>query len=132
MIKIDRVKVMNIDGAIRGARNPLNSWDKSDSYYDENGDFILGRADRDLGRRLVSSGSDHRKFVRQIFVTVDITAPLYWWKEYDTYKIGTVANSCSTMHKIHSKPFELDDFSHDRMSEGAIESLKKIALTGTT
>ncbi len=125
MIKIDRVKVMNIDGAIRGARNPLNSWDKSDSYYDENGDFILGRADRDLGRRLVSSGSDHRKFVRQIFVTVDITAPLYWWKEYDTYKIGTVANSCSTMHKIHSKPFELDDFSHDRMSEGAIESLKK-------
>lgn len=125
MIKIDRVKVMNIDGAIRGARNPLNSWDKSDSYYDENGDFILGRADRDLGRRLVSSGSDHRKFVRQIFVTVDITAPLYWWKEYDTYKIGTVANSCSTMHKIHSKPFELDDFSHDRMSEGAIEVLKK-------
>lgn len=123
MIKIERSKVMNIDGAIRGARNPLNSWAKSDSYYDEKGEFILGKEDLAFGRRLVTSGTDHRKFIRQIFVTVDITAPLYWWKEYDTYKVGTVANSCSTMHKIHAKPFEADDFSHDRMSPEALACL---------
>lgn len=120
MIQIDKTSVMNLDGAIRGARNPMNSWAKSDSYYDENGKFVLGPVDIDFGHRLAVSGSDHRKFLRQVFVTVDITAPLYWWKEFDTYKVGTVANSCSTMHKIHAKAFERDDFSHDRLDEGGL------------
>ena len=123
MIKIERDSVMNLDGAIRGARNPMNSWAKSDSYYDENGKFILGPVDIDFGHRLAVSGSDHRKFLRQVFVTVDITAPLYWWKEFDTYKVGTVANSCSTMHKIHAKAFDRDDFSHDRLDEGGLALL---------
>ena len=109
---------------MRGARNPLNSWNRMDSRYDEDGNFILGENDRNLARRLVRAGSDHRKFIRQIFVSVDFDAPLYWWKEYDTYKIATVANSTSTMHKIAAKPFELDDFSHDHMNETALESLK--------
>lgn len=108
---------MNIENAMRGARNPLNSWARSDSYYDENGSYILGENDLSLARRLSRAGSDHRKFLRQIFVTVDITAPMYWWKEYDTYKVGTVANSTSTMHKIHSKPIERSDFSLDKMSD---------------
>ena len=123
MIQIERTSVMNLEGAIRGARNPMNSWAKSDSYYDENGKFILGPVDLDFGHRLAVSGSDHRKFLRQVFVTVDITAPLYWWKEFDTYKVGTVANSCSTMHKIHAKAFERDDFSHDRLDEGGLALL---------
>ena len=123
MILIDRTAVMNLDGAIRGARNPMNSWAKSDSYYDENGKFVLGPVDIDFGHRLAVSGSDHRKFLRQVFVTVDITAPLYWWKEFDTYKVGTVANSCSTMHKIHAKAFDRDDFSHDRLDEGGLALL---------
>ena len=123
MIQIERTSVMNLDGAIRGARNPMNSWAKSDSYYDENGKFVLGPVDIDFGHRLAVSGSDHRKFLRQVFVTVDITAPLYWWKEFDTYKVGTVANSCSTMHKIHAKAFERDDFSHDRLDEGGLALL---------
>ena len=126
MILIERTSVMNLDGAIRGARNPMNSWAKSDSYYDENGQFVLGPVDLDFGHRLAVSGSDHRKFLRQVFVTVDITAPLYWWKEFDTYKVGTVANSCSTMHKIHAKPFERDDFSHDRLDEGGLALLDAI------
>lgn len=126
MLKVERSCAMNFDNAIRGARNPMNSWDKSDSYYDESGHFIMGEADLALGERLVKSGSDHRKFIRQIFVSVDITAPLYWWKEFDTYKVGTVANSCSTMHKIHSKPFERDDFSHDKMSPAALVCLDSI------
>ena len=123
MLKIERDAVMNLDGAIRGARNPMNSWAKSDSYYDENGKFVLGPIDIDFGHRLAVSGSDHRKFLRQVFVTVDITAPLYWWKEFDTYKVGTVANSCSTMHKIHTKAFDRDDFSHDRLDEGGLAAL---------
>lgn len=123
MILIERTAVMNLDGAIRGARNPMNSWAKSDSYYDENGKFVLGPVDIDFGHRLAVSGSDHRKFLRQVFVTVDITAPLYWWKEFDTYKVGTVANSTSTMHKIHAKAFERDDFSHDRLDEGGLALL---------
>ncbi len=123
MIQIERTSVMNLDGAIRGARNPMNSWAKSDSYYDENGKFVLGPVDIDFGHRLAVSGSDHRKFLRQVFVTVDITAPLYWWKEFDTYKVGTVANSCSTMHKIHAKAFGRDDFSHDRLDEGGLALL---------
>ena len=126
MIQIERTAVMNLEGAIRGARNPMNSWAKSDSYYDEKGQFILGPVDLDFGHRLAVSGSDHRKFLRQIFVTVDITAPLYWWKEFDTYKVGTVANSCSTMHKIHAKAFERDDFSHDRLDESGLALLDAI------
>ena len=123
MIKIERTSVMNLDNAIRGARNPMNSWAKSDSYYDEKGNFVLGAVDLDFGHRLAVSGTDHRKFLRQVFVSVDITAPLYWWKEFDTYKVGTTANSCSTMHKIHAKAFERDDFSHDRLDEGGIAAL---------
>ncbi len=123
MIKIERTSVMNMDNAIRGARNPMNSWAKSDSYYNEKGEFVMGEADLDFGARLCRAGSDHRKFIRQIFVSVDITAPLYWWKEFDTYKVGTVANSCSTMHKIHAKPIEREDFSCDRLDEGGLEAL---------
>ena len=121
MIKLERTSVMNLENAMRGARNPMNSWGRMDSGYDEDGNFCLGPNDLDLGRRLRKAGSDHRKFIRQIFVSVDITAPLYWWKEYDTYKVATVANSTSTMHKIHSKPFELDDFSHDHLTEESLE-----------
>jgi len=123
MIKLERSSVMNLENAVRGMRNPMNSWAKSDSYYNEDGEYILGDEDLGLAGRLAKSGSDHRKYLRMIFVSVDITAPLYWWKEYDTYKVGTVANSTSTMHKIHAKPFERDDFSHDRMSETALTCL---------
>lgn len=123
MIKLERFSVMNIDNAVRGARNPMNSWALSDSFYDSDGIFVLGESDKKLASRLVSAGSDHRKFIRQIFVSVDITAPLYWWKEYDTYKVGTVANSTSTMHKIHSKKFTRDDFSHDKLSDSALSQL---------
>ena len=123
MIKLERTSVMNFENAVRGARNPLNSWSKSDSYYNEAGNYILGENDLSLCRRLAISGSDHRKYLRQIFVSVDITAPLYWWKEFDTYKVGTTANSCSTMHKIHAKSFDRDDFSHDRMDDGALALL---------
>ena len=119
MIKIERDCVMNLENAIRGARNPLNSWARSDSAYDENGNYVLGENDLSLAVRLAHAGSDHRKFMRQILVSVDITAPLYWWKEFDTYKVATVANSTSTMHKIHAKPFEIDDFSTDHMTSGA-------------
>ena len=117
MISINNVYVFNIENAVRGARNPMNSWEKSDSYYDEEDNYILGENDLDLCMRLAKAGSDHRKYLRQIFVSVDITAPLYWWKEFDTYKVGTVANSCSTMHKIHAKEFELSDFSCERLDE---------------
>ena len=126
MIELMRTSVMNFENAIRGARNPLNSWAKSDSYYDENGNYVLGENDLSLAVRLCKSGSDHRKFVRQIFVSVDINAPLYWWKEYDTYKVGTVANSCSTMHKIHSKPFSLDDMSVDRMDDASKAVMQQV------
>lgn len=126
MIKIDRTAVMNLENAIRGARNPLNSWNRMDSSYDENGEYILGENDLGLAKRLACAGSDHRKFLRQIFVSVDITAPLYWWKEFDTYKIGTVANSCSTMHKIHAKAFEREDFSCDRLDDGGLAMLDAV------
>ena len=125
MIKLERFEVMNMNNAIRGARNPLNSWARMDSYFDEEGKFIFGPNDLDLAKRLCKAGSDHRKFIRQIFVTVDITAPLYWWKEYDTYKVGTVANSTSTMHKIHSKPFEMSDFSTDHMTDATLDMMQK-------
>ncbi len=123
MIKLERTNVMNLEGAMRGARNPMNSWARSDSYYNENGEYVLGENDLDLAVRLRRAGSDHRKFIRQIFVSVDITAPLYWWKEFDTYKVGTVANSTSTMHKIHSKPFSRADFSCDKCSPDALSAL---------
>lgn len=123
MIKLEHSAVMNLENAMRGARNPLNSWARSDSYYDETGNYVLGENDLGLAKRLRKAGSDHRKYMRQIFVSVDITAPLYWWKEYDTYKVATVANSTSTMHKIHSKPFTRADFSHDHMSEEALSAL---------
>ena len=126
MIKIERISVINMENAIRGARNPMNSWAKSDSYYDEDGNFVYGEADLEFGGRLCRAGSDHRKFIRQIFVSVDITAPLYWWKEFDTYKVGTVANSTSTMHKIHSKAFGREDFSCDRLDEGGLKLLDSI------
>ena len=123
MIKIEHARVMNLEGAIRGARNPMNSWNRMDSYYDEEGRYILGPNDLDLAKRLCRAGSDHRKFIRQILVSVDITAPLYWWKEFDTDNVGTVANSTSTMHKLHAKPIELSDFSHDHLTDEAKEAL---------
>ncbi|MDA3734197.1 hypothetical protein PBV87_22240 [Niameybacter massiliensis] len=126
MIRLERTDVMNIENAIRGARNPMNSWHRIDSHYDEEGNYILGENDLDLGSRLCKAGSDHRKFLRQIFVSVDITAPLYWWKEYDTYKVGTTTNSTSTMHKIHSKAFEVEDFSTDHMNEATLATMDLI------
>ena len=126
MIQLARSSLMNLENAMRGARNPLNSWARSDSYYDEAGNYILGENDLGLAMRLRKAGSDHRKYMRQIFVSVDITAPLYWWKEYDTYKVATVANSTSTMHKIHSKPFSREDFSHDHMTEEALAALDRM------
>ncbi len=126
MLKVERSAVMNIENAIRGARNPMNSWARMDSSYDENGNFVLGQNDLDLAKRLAHAGTDHRKYLRQIFVSVDITAPLYWWKEFDTYKVGTVANSTSTMHKIHTKAFSREDFSHDRLDEGGLAALDAV------
>ena len=117
MLKTERIAVMNLENAMRGARNPLNSWARSDSYYNEKGEYILGPNDLDLAKRLRNAGSDHRKYLRQVIVCMDITAPMYWWKEFDTYKVGTVANSTSTMHKIHAAPFTADDFSCERMTE---------------
>jgi len=117
MLKIERISVMNLENAMRGARNPMNSWEKSDSYYNDKGEYILGENDLGLAVRLCKSGTDHRKFMRQIFVSMDITAPIYWWKEFDTYKVGTTANSTSTMHKIHSKSFAMEDFSTDQLTE---------------
>ncbi len=126
MIKLERTQVMNFENALRGARNPLNSWARTDSAYDKEGNYILGPNDLDLAVRLAKAGSDHRKYLRMVFVSVDITAPLYWWKEFDTYKVGTVANSCSTMHKIHAAPFTREDFSHDRMDDGALAVLDTV------
>lgn len=126
MIKIENVDTYGWDAAIRGMRNPLNSWDKSDSYWGLAEDpspinpndevwFFLGENDLGLAKRLVNAGNDHSKFLRMIGVSFDVTAPLYWWKEFDTYKVGTVANSTSTMHKIHAKEFTRDDFSHEHL-----------------
>ena len=142
MIKIERVYTCNWEAAKRSMRNPMNSWDKSDSGYgcgegkvcrfcphnfspdwcgNKNDHYILGPNDRKLALQLAKAGSDHGKFLRSIIFSCDITAPMYWWKEMDTYKVGTVRNSCSTMHKITAKEFELDDFSHDKMvSNGVI------------
>ncbi len=109
---------------VMGARNPLNSWERSDSVFGEK--FSLGPNDLDLMTRLRNAGTDHRKFMRMLPVHVDITAPLYWYKEFDTYKVGTVANSCSTMHKIHAKEFTLDDFSHEHLDIRTSEELQNI------
>ena len=114
MIKIENIDVYGFETAIRGARNPMNSWDRMDSCYN-NGEFEIGENDYKLLKNLTIAGPEHRKWNRMVTVTMDITAPLYWWKEYDTYKVGTVANSCSTMHKIQAKEFELDDFSHEHL-----------------
>ena len=129
MIKIERTSVMNFENAIRGARNPMNSWDRMDSHTESDGTFVFGENDLALAKRLCTAGSDHRKFIRQIFVSVDLTAPIYWWKEFDTYKVGTTANSTSTMHKIHAKHFEAADFSCERMLPAARESLDRTIET---
>lgn len=126
MIKVENIEVWGFEHAIRGMRNPMNSWDKSDSefdiqYYDEDGNETeyykvqIGENDLDLMRRLYKAGTEHRKYLRQIFVSMDITAPHYWWYDFDTYKVGVVRNSCSKNHKLMSKPFELNDFSWDRL-----------------
>ena len=146
MIKVEDICVSNMSAAIRGMRNPMNSWEKSDStcafdivenfapddptrhkyykWYEEFGFNVkLGASDLLLMKKLYSAGTEHRKFMRQIFASMDITAPLYWWKEFDTYKVGTCANSCSTMHKIHDKEFTPEDFSHEHLSEEGIAML---------
>ena len=117
-MKFENTEVLNFNAAFRGMRNPKNSWNKSDSTFDKDEDIYIGKNDMKLAQTLIKAGSEHRKFMRQIFVSVDITAPLYWWKEFDTYKVGTVANSTSTMHKITSQPitldcFEIDDYEKD-------------------
>jgi hypothetical protein len=125
MIKIDNIEVFNFEGSLRGMRNPMNSWEKSDSFwkiddiqervelYKDNCGYVIGEKDLELAQRLISGGPVHSKFMRQIFVSMDIDAPLYWWKEMDTYKVGTTANSCSTMHKIHSNNIDKNLFSLD-------------------
>ena len=125
MLKVERVSVMNLENAMRGARNPLNSWSRMDSGYNEAGEYVLGENDLALALRLCAAGSDHRKFIRQIMVSMDITAPMYWWKEFDTYKVGTVANSTSTMHKLHARPFELADFSIDRLTPESLAEFER-------
>ena len=136
MIKVEEIEVWGFKHATKGMRNPHRSWDKSDSGYGIDGEdediFVVGKNDLDLMQRLYKAGTEHRKYLRQIFVSMDITAPLYWWKEFDTYKIGTVANSCSTMHTIHKKEFEPDDFSHEHLIDmngyGDTEFFKKCLL----
>ena len=142
MLKIENAEIFGWEAAVRGMRNPMNSWGKSDSLHCEEGDckdcgydnyngipcpsgnpLIVGKNDLKLMKSLSKAGNDHAKFLRMINVTLDITAPLYWWKEFDTYKVGTVANSCSTMHKIHTKEFTLDDFSHEHLTDGNLNWL---------
>ena len=129
MIKIENPRTYGWMSAISGMRNPMNSWDKSDSYetHGEYGDqFFFGENDLDLAKKLTQAGPDHRKFLRQIMVSMDITAPLYWWKEFDTYKVGTVANSTSTMHTLHKRPLTLDDFSHEHLAHQTKEVLQMV------
>lgn len=132
MIKIENVDVYGFEASIRGMRSPMNSWDKSDSGWVSPRAsnlfptiYVVGSKDLDLMTRLRSAGTDHRKFMRMITVYLDITAPLYWWKEFDTYKVGTVANSCSTMHKIHAKEFTTDDFSCERLMTSGMDILMR-------
>lgn len=121
MITIEKTEVFGFEASIRGLRNPMNSWSRSDSHWEEvygvGLTYKIGPNDLDLMHKLYTGGPVHSKYLRMINVTADVTAPLYWWKEFDTYKVGTVANSCSTMHKIHAKAFELDDFSHEHLEE---------------
>lgn len=150
MIKVENIEVWGFEHAIRGMRNPLNSWDKSDSHRckwemtescDECGKlsayddgvclsdeefYCVGDKDLDLMKRLFNAGTEHRKYLRQIFVSMDIVAPLYLWKEFDTYKVGTVSNSCSTMHKIGAKEFTVEDFSHEHLTDGAMDALSDL------
>ena len=150
MIKVENIEVFNFGGAIRGLRNPMNSWARSDShscnwemseYCDKCGKldadgtgvcesdrqfYCIGKNDLDLMKRLFKAGTEHRKYLRQIFVSMDITAPLYLWKEMDTYKVGTVSNSCSTMHKIGAKEFTVEDFSHEHLTDGAMDALSDL------
>ena len=123
MIKIELGEVWGWNHALRGMRNPMNSWDRSDSDLYRG---FIGKNDADLMRRLFNGGSVHRKYLRQVFIAMDITAPLYWWKEFDTYKVGTTANSCSTMHKIHAKEFERADFSTEHLDDGNLDALDMI------
>ena len=128
MIKLARDEVFGWEAAVRGMRNAFNSWDKSDSEFfpwDESA-VKIGEADLALMKKLVKAGSDHSKFMRMINATMDVTAPLYWWKEFDTYKVGTVANSCSTMHKIADKEFTLEDFSHEHLTPAAIATIRTV------
>lgn len=123
MIKVENIETFGLYGAMRGMRNPLNSWDKADTtvYQGHDKEFVnIGVNDLNLATRLIKAGTEHRKFLRMIHVQMDVTAPLYWWKEADTYKVGTTANSCSTMHKIAAKEFALDDFSHDHLFNDAV------------
>ena len=137
MIEFNNTSVMNLENAIRGARNPMNSWAKMDSHHcrkdgsfcldcDHRDSYCIGPNDMDLLKRLRKAGPDHRKFMRQIFVSVDICAPLYWWKEMDQYRVAVVSNSCSTMHKIHSDPFTMDNFSTDHMTEPTKEFMEVV------
>lgn len=123
MIKIENVEVVGMKAAIRGMRNPKNSWEKSDSSVVDGHSFFVGDNDFALMRTLANAGTDHGKFMRMIHVQCDVTAPLYWWKEADQYKVGTVTDSCSTMHKIHAKEFTLDDFSHEHLTDGNLNWL---------
>ena len=142
MIKIEDVEVMGMRKAIKGMRNAMNSWNKSDSYFilqcsqyagcKKTEDYRIGEADMDLAKRLIKAGSSDRKFMRMIHVRADVTAPLYWWKEYDTYKVGTVANSCSTMHTIHKRDLTLDDFSYEHLIPVALDCLNETIKTINT
>lgn len=123
MIKIENVEIGGLEPAFRGMRNPKNSWDKSDSYFKNfDNDGYIGENDLKLAKTLAKAGTDHGKFLRMITVWCDIAAPLYWWKEFDTYKVGTVANSCSTMHKIADKEFTLEDFSVEHLNDDVIDN----------
>lgn len=137
MLKIEDIDVMGMRKAIKGMRNAMNSWDKSDSYFQRQCSFYagceeteecnhIGEKDMELAKRLIKSGSSDRKFMRMIHVQVDVTAPLYWWKEYDTYKVGTVANSCSTMHTLHKRDLTIDDFSHEHLSERSMNFVQNL------
>lgn len=129
MIKIENVEVVGMKAAVRGMRNPKNSWEKSDSSVVDGHSFFVGDNDFALMRTLANAGTDHGKFMRMITVYLDVTAPLYWWKEFDTYKVGTVANSCSTMHKIADKEFTLEDFSHEHLQDDSVAVLESVIHT---
>lgn len=126
-MRFENTEVWGFKGALRGMRNPKNSWDRSDSVFEPT--LVIGEADMKLATSLIRAGSEHRKFLRQIFVSVDITAPLYWWKEFDTYKVGTTANSTSTMHKLTSNPITIDCFEVDDLSRDVIEDIGTVTPT---